>query len=420
MPKAGKSEKLKLPKAAYVEVTMKIVKLFIIIYSISIGNIFSQIDTTDIYPLQIGNYWEFKGSGRHYYEKVIGTELMPNGKVYKVLETKNFDENATTYYFYRRVEDNSRVYYYDDRNGTESKNYDINLPVGSAWYIPYMPHRRIIDIKNEYYALIQDTTIIYYMDYVNIDSSSTPPDTNWTHLYDDFAVGVGQILKGDMTGYWTLRGAIIDGVVYGDVNIKHEEPLSYYPLEIGNQWTYKVLDVNTWENDTSDTYHYRTDEVVSETVLNDGYKYFEIKQGGMSSYYLRIDSLTKIIYDPSGYEFINLGAKADSLWIDNGGVTNNMYYDTSRVGELNITRPLMVFQQGYLYFNRTLAQGIGHCFTEYGDLGLHTLEILVYAKIDGMEYGTPVGVEQKNNLVIDKYELSQNYPNPFNPTTTLS
>jgi hypothetical protein len=46
---------------------------------------------------------------------------------------------------------------------------------------------------------------------------------------------------------------------------------------------------------------------------------------------------------------------------------------------------------------------------------------LVYAKIDGKEYGSiPVSVNIRDKRVLASFVLSQNYPNPFNPITTIS
>lgn len=169
-----------------------------------------------------------------------------------------------------------------------------------------------------------------------------------------------------------------------------ENPLEYFPLEIGNKWQYKCYYVDTWENDTSNTYYYRSEEVIGDTVLDDEYKYFTIRYGDGGKHYLRFDPLTNIVYEPSGYEFLNLSAKPDSLWKDNYGITNNMYLDTLEVGEFDLIRPAKIYQQGYFLFKRTLAKGIGKCFEEYGDLGQHTINSLVYASIIGSEYGTPI------------------------------
>ncbi len=196
--------------------------LFVTLFLVQ--NIVAQIDTSNIYPLEVGNFWEYKGGGRHYYEKVIGSETMSNGKKYKILQRVDLNDNHTINLF-RRVENNKKVYYYNELNGLESKIYDVSLPKKSTWVFIDNTYSYIENITNEYYALIQDTARIYYMSLIKIDSTFIPPDTNWMHLYDDFAIGIGPILIGDITGYWTLRGAIINGVIYGSITVGVEEDI---------------------------------------------------------------------------------------------------------------------------------------------------------------------------------------------------
>lgn len=44
---------------------------------------------------------------------------------------------------------------------------------------------------------------------------------------------------------------------------------------------------------------------------------------------------------------------------------------------------------------------------------------LSYARIDGHEFGTFVGIDRLNDPVPSSFELQQNYPNPFNPSTII-
>jgi hypothetical protein len=176
-------------------------------------------------------------------------------------------------------------------------------------------------------------------------------------------------------------------------------------------------------NDTTDDYRYRYEKIVKDTLLADGYVYF-IKEIWYTTQvihrtYYRIDSTSKIVMNSDGYEEFNLGANPDSIWVDNWGMENILHYDTSLIVGLNIIKPKMVFQQGYFFLNRTLGKGIGYCFAEYGDLGGNTLDFLVYAKIDGVEYGSIVNVEENDQKTSEKIFLSQNFPNPFNPTTKI-
>jgi Secretion system C-terminal sorting domain len=70
--------------------------------------------------------------------------------------------------------------------------------------------------------------------------------------------------------------------------------------------------------------------------------------------------------------------------------------------------------------SHTLAEGLGlfsYSFT--WDFG-HTDVSLVYAKIDGKEYGKILTDVKALPVVPKMFALSQNYPNPFNPSTVIS
>jgi hypothetical protein len=68
--------------------------------------------------------------------------------------------------------------------------------------------------------------------------------------------------------------------------------------------------------------------------------------------------------------------------------------------------------------------GLGLIFqTDIDLIGLLPIQTweLVYAKIDGKEYGSvPVSVSTRDKADPKSFVLSQNYPNPFNPATVFS
>ncbi|MCH7772421.1 MAG: T9SS type A sorting domain-containing protein, partial [Bacteroidetes bacterium] len=69
----------------------------------------------------------------------------------------------------------------------------------------------------------------------------------------------------------------------------------------------------------------------------------------------------------------------------------------------------------YYYF--WLAEGIGLVRDQYDD---GTVSILNYAKINGIEYGTIVSVNEDIPASPIEFTVAQNYPNPFNPSTVIS
>jgi hypothetical protein len=77
-------------------------------------------------------------------------------------------------------------------------------------------------------------------------------------------------------------------------------------------------------------------------------------------------------------------------------------------------------EQGWIY-----AHGIGrvkHYIKELNPSPYGIMEEeLVYAKINGVEYGTePLSVNDEHSILPANIALYQNYPNPFNPSTTIS
>jgi hypothetical protein len=71
----------------------------------------------------------------------------------------------------------------------------------------------------------------------------------------------------------------------------------------------------------------------------------------------------------------------------------------------------------------TLALDIGISYkeiiTSFG-FGTQKTSTIVYANINGTEFGEMVTSVDDENISPSAFSLSQNYPNPFNPTTTIN
>lgn len=82
----------------------------------------------------------------------------------------------------------------------------------------------------------------------------------------------------------------------------------------------------------------------------------------------------------------------------------------------------MTIEVGGVY-NVNYASGLGYVIGSFSPNnvveGRSRNDSLVYARINGIEYGTPAGVLE-NQQYPAEYRLSQNYPNPFNPSTTIT
>jgi len=100
------------------------------------------IDTTDFFPIQIGNYWEYAASsinGPVYFgTTVIGDTLKRNGKIYKILLEKYFNGYYLYTWYFRK--DSNNIYRYTGGDSTqcgygEHKYFDFDSKDSTTWSI---------------------------------------------------------------------------------------------------------------------------------------------------------------------------------------------------------------------------------------------------------------------------------------------
>ncbi len=204
-------------------------------------------------------------------------------------------------------------------------------------------------------------------------------------------------------------------------NIKSQDTtdlLQFFPIHYGDIWTYKMIEYDSFNDDTLNVY-YRTFEVTGDTLYSDGERYYIFSYSSNLACYYRIDTanlMVKNLY----HDWFYLGATPDSIWTDDAGIVNYVSYDTSEIAGLGIVKPKIIYEQGYAFYNRTLSKGLGVTYIKEGEVGGYLEHFLVYAKVDGVEYGTPVEVQYDANSKLETFSLLQNYPNPFNPTTRIN
>ena len=201
----------------------------------------------------------------------------------------------------------------------------------------------------------------------------------------------------------------------------------YHPLSKGNIWIYQAFGPpnRTW-------YVHR--EIVGDSIIG-GKRYRIITESNsldlsVGSSFARFDTSTGCyftrtisadILEDSTFTFTpnsSFGGSYDCKVfkrLDTGLVLKTLT-TTRQIGEGKLVKE-DEFSWSYSY-------GIGLIFQT--DVSLTTLMPistmqLVYAKIDGKEYGSiPVSVNIRGKRVPETFALSQNYPNPFNPATTIS
>ncbi|MBA4312457.1 MAG: hypothetical protein C0417_07485 [Chlorobiaceae bacterium] len=180
---------------------------------------------------------------------------------------------------------------------------------------------------------------------------------------------------------------------------------SFYPMHVGDVWEYHW---QNWISNPGSHLYYEKKEIMYDTTMLNGKQYYAIKKTNLdnkssSIYYHRIDSSSGTVLfwaDPlehsTGYDLRSTQKFTDTLF---GIVTKALY-------------------TGYIDAACELAYGIGVVSEEDNGLGWPYRSTIIYARIDGVEYGTPLSVHNSNNRP-NNFQLYQNYPNPFNSSTTI-
>ncbi len=205
----------------------------------------------------------------------------------------------------------------------------------------------------------------------------------------------------------------------------------YYPLAVGNTWTYSGFGYPC-----CGPIRYR--EKITGTIVTNGHFYFILtttqSTGNSATSYIRLDSAKGMmaLYETSGCTWLQNETAKDSLSSRKGDSSryncDNLFYyrctDTMPGQVFGINKQKKVFSWTN-YFEagatRTFAKDIGLVSsTSFGHTNSTTIN-LVGCYINGILYGdtTLTGITLTSNEVPDKFSLSQNYPNPFNPATNI-
>jgi type IX secretion system substrate protein len=195
------------------------VKMKILFFLLMVSNLaFGQIDTTNWYPLDIGNKWQFSyGIDPEDYssKEVIGDTTMPNGKTYAIV--KNGSNTK-----YQRNHNNQYVYSYNQSDSSEYVLYDFISSDSTFWEYPFENFFWGIQVtKNEYNYFLNKSTRYKYYDWVKIDSSNNFIDTIWNSMIDIYptriaqGIGVTNYNYSNYPGSGGLIGVIINGDTLG-------------------------------------------------------------------------------------------------------------------------------------------------------------------------------------------------------------
>ena len=300
---------------------MKNLKLTFLVSLFVLGCANGQVDTTDWFPMQTGNYWEYMAwdsPPKYFSTKIIGDSLMPNGKEYKVFYTKYFDTSSDFTLYYRKETDS--IFLYTGISAYfplgEYKFLDFVTPDSTIWLvlpsnICCNPNARGISstfYDYTYYNFLQKSNKAKQFEDVYVDSV----DTLWTPNDGSFPIvlnrGLGIVWHFIFNdGSYYLQGTIINGVRMGVVTAIQNEienvtnsftlwqnyPNPFNPStkiswqsQVGSWQTLKVYDVLGKEVATlvdeyrdAGSYEVEFKSSVGSLQLASGIYYYQLKAG---------------------------------------------------------------------------------------------------------------------------------------------
>ena len=201
--------------------------LFVFVYLILMNkNTVSQVipDTTDWFPMQIGNIWQYINTTTYEYSvnEIVGTMTHFNGKEYFKLRYWNEEYGELGYNLYRKDEYGD-VYFAGHEGATGYKMFDFTAADRSIWQIdtPFVPNN--VNFMGVGSSGTDNDNILginlpwkLFM-YINVDTTGEVPDTNWGAFVDipSYKVCKGLGFVEPDLGQLKLIGAKLNGVVYG-------------------------------------------------------------------------------------------------------------------------------------------------------------------------------------------------------------
>jgi hypothetical protein len=205
-----------------------------------------------------------------------------------------------------------------------------------------------------------------------------------------------------------------------------DSSLDYFPLQDGNIWQYKT---NVFIPYPQQSYaQYTTVTIGKDTLMPNGKSYRWMNRfGGISeSGFYRVDSATACVYK---YDYPGVDTLTDSLRTIPGGRWNyylrcdSVYY--GKIFNSIVSIKALIFRVVPYPVYSHYAKGFGLVFYKTsGENQMYPVSDsydteLIYAKINGREYGAYVSVNDQKDKAPRDFALEQNYPNPFNPSTTI-
>ncbi len=179
---------------------------FWLVFTVPIGLLYSQNST--VYPLHIGDIWYYTDAifGTQIVREVIKDTIMPDGHTYAQISW-----NSIAYSEYQRQSGDS-VFVYNPQFNLSYLLYDFSRSPGDTITIQPLGNDTTIITLIWYIPIILFGQERYEWDFL-VDPTPIPDDDANYHITD--SIGVHRMHG---WGYdYQLTGAIIDGVIYGNV-----------------------------------------------------------------------------------------------------------------------------------------------------------------------------------------------------------
>jgi hypothetical protein len=201
-------------------------KLIILLLFISFQYVFPQtpLDTTEYYPLKVGNYWEYWSYDYSINRLITGDTLMPNGKKYFIIRMEESDIPGYYWYWYHR-NDGIKTYQYSGYASCSDKEfiyYDFSSPDSTIWPICQVSngaYRSCVTTQNYYSPIFNKTIEIKSMVSAYVVGTDTIYDPMGPIAGREFIgknVGLMEMVE-EAAGVFFLQGAILNGQKYGTI-----------------------------------------------------------------------------------------------------------------------------------------------------------------------------------------------------------
>ena len=396
----------------------------------------------DFYPLHVGDKWQYfveekqigeeNETSRYIEINVVGKDTIDDKSYFILTNSENYCLQ------YLRI-DSSDATIWELKDGSECMIDSLTMLPNSKGFINqcFGSSECISDTTKVIFNQERDVKKFYYTDGTTC--------TFCTRGYYEYAENIGKTIKhiihpapeGFESGYKidSLVYAKVGGVEYGTfVSPRINEDVNYYPLQNGNYFEYIS---RSWEFPYYDETSYNSIEILGDTLLVNGKTYKIVlskdilKNSVRYKNYERIDSSTGAVYMYSpDINYENPEYIIDSLSAQIGDTIissrDNSEYFKKIVTDIRVDSVFGILTEVKSFFDISyipgyqyeIARGFGFWSAYNCEFGCGSSQ-LVYAIIDGKEYGIKTDIKNFNNNLPIKFSLSQNYPNPFNPSTTI-